>query len=360
MRETDLHKPILIFLGFVSSTYSRSAILLSHKSSKYVKEFYEAPTKSFSALRLVIRLKKIHKNRKVIFVIMSPCHKLTLPTRLIARKNVILDAGWPLSDGELSRSFRWQSFFSIPKTVLIDLIAFHSASLVLTETEKQKYRIARLFRVSHKRLFVSYTGFNESLVLKQTIDEVFLTKIRKQVETLDNKVVIIFRGKINNESGYSRIIQVAKILETQATFLLLVNQNPWTGLTPRNCIEINTFSDEQMFSCYRISQIALGQISNHNRLELTIPHKAFEAAYFGKTYLTNRSAGMEEFGNEEQLAFLNSLNPEKVAQQIIEISIPATVEFYGRNLKAQYNFRYSQEVLNRNFENVLDFFTRCR
>ena len=134
MRESDSRKPILIFLGFLDQNYSRSAVLLNYPSPDYEKKFYKVPTNFISSARFVLNLKRIHNNRRVIFVIMSPCHKLTLPTRLITKQQIVLDAGWPLTDGELSRPLRWKSFVSIPKSILIDLVSFHSANLILVET----------------------------------------------------------------------------------------------------------------------------------------------------------------------------------------------------------------------------------
>lgn len=353
MRESDSRKPILIFLGFLDQNYSRSAVLLNYPSPDYEKKFYKVPTNFISSARFVLNLKRIHNNRRVIFVIMSPCHKLTLPTRLITKQQIVLDAGWPLTDGELSRPLRWKSFVSIPKSILIDLVSFHSANLILVETKHQKTRIARLFKISHERIFVSYTGFNECKVNSRLTNSTFQSNLTKQLETLSNKKVVIFRGKVNSESGYERIIQAARILDTQVTFLLLVNHNVWTGSTPSNCIEINTFSDEQMHTCYKISQIALGQISDHRRLELTIPHKAFEAGFFGVAYLTSRSAGIEEFGNEAELSFLSSLSPEKIAEQILEMIKSKRDISYGKILAAHYQSKYSQPILNRTFESIL-------
>jgi len=354
MKKSDSQKPILIFLGFLDQNYSRSAVLLNYPSPDYEKKFFKVPTNIIASARFVLNLQRIHKNRRVIFVIMSPCHKLTLPTRLISKKKIILDAGWPLSDGELSRPLRWKSFVAIPKTILIDLVSFHSANLILVETEHQKTRVTRLFKISDERILVSYTGFNESKVNSQLTDSAFQSNLSMQLETLSNRKVVIFRGKVNSESGYTRIIQVARILEAQVTFLLLVNRNVWTSSTPSNCIEINSFSDEQMHICYKVSQIALGQISDHGRLEFTIPHKAFEAGFFGVAYLTSRSAGMEEFGTEEQLSFVGSLSPEKIAEQILEMIKSESDTSKGKKLAAHYQSNYSQAVLNRNFESMLN------
>ncbi len=353
MQETDSQKPVLIFLGFIDENYSRSAVLLNYPSTDYEKKFYKVPTNIISAARFVHNLNRSHRNRRVLFVIMSPCHKLTFPTRLITKQKIILDAGWPLSDGELSRPFRWQSIISIPKTILIDLVSLHSADLILVETKHQKNRVARLFKISHGRIMVSYTGFNESKVNSVLTDSKFQSKLNEHIESLSNKKVVIFRGKVNNESGYTTIIQVARILEDQATFLLLVNQNMWTGSTPNNCIEINSFSDQQMHACYRVSQIALGQISDHKRLNFTIPHKAYEAGFFGVAYVTSRSAGIEEFGTEDQLTFLDSLNPEKIAEQVLKMIKSDRDISHGKSLSSHYQSKYSQPILNRTFELML-------
>ena len=350
MNNKKAEKKILVFLGFLDQNYSRSAVLLNYPSSKYEKKFYKAPKNFISTIRVVANLRKIYKDRHLTFIVMSPCHKLTLPTRIVAKKRVILDAGWPLSDGELSRKFRWKSIYSIPKIIIMDFIAFHSANLVLLESEKQKQRVARMFKISSEKLEVSFTGFNESSILRKKVDNGFSIKIRNQIQSLGNLGVVIFRGKVNNESGYERIIQVAKELDNRATFLLLVNRNQWSGLVPKNCIEINSFTDEQMFLCYEIANLALGQISNHKRLDFTIPHKAFEAGFFGKTYVTCKNGGIQEYGNENQISYLDSIDPKKIALHILDLFSSMKIEAFGKNLNTNYLVKFSQSALNRNFE----------
>ena len=46
------------------------------------------------------------------------------------------------------------------------------------------------------------------------------------------------------------------------------------------------------------SDLILGQLLNHKRLSIAIPHKFYEAAYFSKPYLTADYGLMEDLVNK--------------------------------------------------------------
>jgi hypothetical protein len=66
----------------------------------------------------------------------------------------------------------------------------------------------------------------------------------------------------------------------------------------------NTFISREMLSKSKISKlqkscrILLGQLAKHNRLNRTIPHKAFEAAFLATPYLTADNKGITEIFTE--------------------------------------------------------------
>jgi hypothetical protein len=66
----------------------------------------------------------------------------------------------------------------------------------------------------------------------------------------------------------------------------------------------NTFISRDILSKGKISKlqkactISLGQLAKHNRLNRTIPHKAFESAFLATPYLTAGNKGITELFKE--------------------------------------------------------------
>ena len=53
-------------------------------------------------------------------------------------------------------------------------------------------------------------------------------------------------------------------------------------------------SDEELSFCYNHAKISIGQLSSYERVNRTIPHKAYEAGFFGLPYVSAPSKSLEE------------------------------------------------------------------
>ena len=145
MRNGNPEKLEVLFLSFVGRNYSRSSTILNVDSVALNKKYLELP-KGFSQW-----IKTIYQNRAYIrrfdcLVVMSPCHILSAPLKIVSRKPLILDAGWSLTDGHISREVKFTRVLKLPLIILIDFIAFHFSDIVLVESKAQIKRIRKIFK----------------------------------------------------------------------------------------------------------------------------------------------------------------------------------------------------------------------
>ncbi len=342
----------VLFLSFLTPDYSRSSVLLNFDSPRVEKQFKKLRAKW---TLVIVDLWRLRRTLEVdsILVVMSPCHKVAIVARVILKNRIILDAGWPLTDGALSRHLSVLKMHRILSSYVIDFLAFLSAGIVLLETKEQIQRVHRLFRVPLARLKVSYTSLNEtcfkdSSEMGNKIDEVKLF-INKNPQTLK----VLFRGKVNNESGIDNILTASKILEQEADFIFVVgagNQLPELGA---NCIQIVNVSNSELREIYSLVDVALGQLSDHPRLKYTIPHKAFEAGYFGKRYLTTLTPGIREIYQESSICVLNPPTAVNLAAALSKIKEERAQKTKQTAIYGDYERKVSQKVTNDCFEEIL-------
>ncbi len=143
----------VLFLSFVGKNYSRSSTILNVDSAALNKQYLELP-KGFSQWITAIYRNRTYIRRFDCLVVMSPCHILSAPLKIISRKPQILDAGWPLTDGHISRELKFRRVLKLPLIILIDFIAFHFSDIVLVESKAQIKRMNRLFGVNKSKLRV--------------------------------------------------------------------------------------------------------------------------------------------------------------------------------------------------------------
>ena len=288
-----------------------------------------------------------------VLIVMSPSHKATFPAKVITGKRVILDAGWPLTDGVISRGI---TFIKVPKLVksfLLDLVSFHFADVILVESRAQLERIHRIFGIPINRIRVSFTGVNEtsfSLINQETPT---LLKFKDDSFDCTQKINVLFRGRINKESGIENILAAAKILETEANFILVTGPNRILENISSNCFLYSSITEFEIAEIYKNSDIALGQISNHRRLRYTIPHKAFEAGYFGKPYISTRSPGILELYSEESVYFIEDDSIGNLVAAIRKLKDSSLRKMYKSKVRERYKQIASQRVLNSNFEKII-------
>jgi len=204
---------------------------------------------------------------------MSPSHYFVPLLRFWTRSPIILDAGWPLSDATVRPNLLGK--LKQARNLLVDLLAFHSASTVLLESEVQLKRCIKRFKLKKDKLSAIYTGFNEGLF--DDLEGVCPPEL-KDWNGIGN--FVLFRGKYNIESGLERINRIftkgfngsAVICTDKISFDYI--KSPHLKIISR------TLSLAEMKFVYEKSKFTISQLSNHGRLRYTIPHKIFESIYF--------------------------------------------------------------------------------
>ena len=286
-----------------------------------------------------------------IFVVMSPSQYLVPFVRFFLGKNIILDAGWSLFEGTVISRKRHGFFGSVAiKNYLIDFISSHIARKIILESNLQKTFYSKLFLVRSTKCNVLYTGVDEESF---QLDNSYETP----PDIFNNSRIVLFRGKYNPEAGIAVLAEATKILsKEQITFWVFC-----PGLPINIDFSENTFISREMLSKSKISKlqkssrILLGQLAKHNRLNRTIPHKAFEAAFLATPYLTAGNKGIAEVFTEgidiECFSPGNSLAlVDKIRNLIIDHDKLNKMSY---SIHEKYENICNQKILSQNFLKIV-------
>ena len=331
------------FITSHETDYSRSGVLLSFLSKK---ELVREVIKFNSWKSLIIFVRQILKaNRKTdYYVIMNPSQFLTPIVRVLTFKKIILDSGWPLTEKSRSKSVLIREKLQRSKSWAIDFASMHLASLVLLESELQKERTSQRFKVNRKKIEVSLTG----------VDERAFSQSPVEIKRNDKKLLVGFRGRYNLESGLEILAETTRLCVNQdINFLILTSNIPDNIKFGGNTILRDTpyKNKEEMAHLLNSCDILLGQLSNHPRLNVTIPHKAFEAAILGKPYLSARASGIQEFLEEGlEAEYFDPGDPVDLLRKIVKLKEDrANACKLGNNIFKKYVKIASEEAIGNNF-----------
>jgi glycosyltransferase involved in cell wall biosynthesis len=245
-------------------------------------------------------------------------HILVPFARLISRKKIIFNALGSLYEGIIV-SRGQGSPFSLRGIYcwLVDFLAFHCASLSLVESNEQKKYIARKFFVNEKKLLRAWTGADDNAF--------FYDSAIKKLSTF----TVLFRGGFLPESGIEYALEAAKILENEDINFRIIG---W-GMLERKVEEMikklelknvewirKKLPLEELRVKMQECHLSLGQLSDHERLGRTIPHKAFESIAMKLPYLTARNKAVLELLTEKEMCFCgNPADAQDLAKKILEI-----------------------------------------
>lgn len=332
----------VLFLSNVRSDYSRSAV--QYLGSSHQKNYLTIQTKDFISTKKVKTIKKAIRGADVI-CIMSPGHVLTLPIRVLTSKKIILDAGWPLSDSTSSNTSTLWRIFQKTKNAIIDFTAFHACSALILESESQLKRASLRFLLSRRKITVIYSGVNEA-----RFRDIKSEKPHEIPKTITGNY-LLFRGKINSESGISDIMKFF----TKNKNLNLVIASPdlqIKSLTSENIYLVNRYlSDQEIKWLYANAIFSLGQFGTTKRQQYSIPHKFFEASYFGCAYVSLPSKSLNESGISAGVIQINTI--DELIHLISEFS-----GFQNKNKRdailENYQKYLSNQKLAADFETILD------
>lgn len=334
-----------IFISFSESDYSRSGVIFERNSSTDV--FLKISAKPQVVIRQVRNLKRKYSVTDVVIVVMSPSHILVPYIKILTRFRVVLDAGWPLSDANDQSRFRVNRYLILLMNYLYDFLSFQLCDHLILESNAQLERVARNFRIRKDKLTVRLTGVNESAF--RTVAPSRPVELSYESS---QKEIILFRGKANPESGIGLIAELQDLLPTN--FLLVVVTN--VSLLVKNSLSTVLISrhvtNEELRWLYEHARISLGQLSRDSRLKHTIPHKAFESAYFGVPYLSPRTVVLDElFGDSNNYVCIDTLDKVSIIQAIKQtVENEAIFKSIKQKSHDEYLLKASQRVLREIFD----------
>jgi len=319
-------KPRFTFITSYETDYSRSAVLLSYLSKKGMVSGIIKFDSWKLLLSFVYNIFKANKNTDY-YVIMNPSQFLTPAVRLLTSKKIILDSGWPLTEKSKPKNTLIIQKIQRAKSWIVDLVSMHLANLVLLESEMQRNKTSKRFIITKRKIRVSLTGTEEKS----------FANISKVFDSPKPDFKVGFRGKYTLEAGLEVLAMTTHLcIDPNVSFLVIAPNIPSHIVFAANTIVKNKpYSNKrEMAEMLETCDVLLGQLSDHPRLKVTIPHKAFEAAAMGKPYLTARATGIQEFLVEgveadyfepgdavDLLLHIQKLKDDKVYREMLSVNI---------------------------------------
>ena len=193
----DLDRKVAFF-SLMNSSYSRSGVYLNFNKFREQKVFFHfIPSMNVQTLLKLRKSLFDQKSKDLKIVVMSPSHLLVPIIRVFTNRPITLDAGWSLTEGAFAR---WSGVKSAPnflKCIIIDALAFHIASKIIVESNHQRLFLSKYFLVRKKKIFVLFTGVNET-----NFGDVSETPVEFLDFCSDEKMsTVLFRGSYTKEAG---------------------------------------------------------------------------------------------------------------------------------------------------------------
>lgn len=323
-------------MGIADPAFSRSSIYVRALRAEGVEVLECFDTSR--GLRKFIQLYKKHRalrGRYGVLIVGYPSYIAVPFARLISRKPIIFDAGWSLYEGMVvSRGER--NPLKRLSIRCIDWLAYRSAALILLESESQVKYYTALVHGTAKKCRRLFTGTDET--------QFSLTPAVPKHETF----TVLFRGRANTESGIECAIEAARLLQNENIRFLVVSLNYQPKSALPATVEFVRHLDTadlrtRMLACH----VSLGQLSAHERLERTIPHKAYESMALKLPYVTARNRGIQElFTDGKDCLMFTPGSAEDLAEKIRELRRnPELAASLAENAYETYQERCSNKVL---------------
>lgn len=293
-------------------------------------------------------LKRILKIKPDVLIIGYDSPQLVIFCRLFTRKKIVYNALCSVYERMIVARELYSKFslYAIYYWFL-DFFAVKAADLVMLETDSQISYFAKLFKVSGKNLIKAWTGVDEDIFFYNPSVTKFPT------------FTVLFRGSLMPEAGAEYVVQAAKILEKEnikfimlSGGLLLDKINKLVEeLKPTNLeFRSDLLPIEELRTLMQKCHLSLGQLSDHPRLERTIPHKAYESLVMHLPYLTASNAGILELLTAgETCITCGPADAQSVVEKILWAkNNPQELERIAKNGHQLYQEKLRPAILARN------------
>ncbi len=319
----DQTKPLrVLYFGIFNPSFSRNHVYIEGLRRNGL-EITICTDTSRGLLKYWQLFKKHWKIRRDydFMIVGFPGYIIVPFAKLITRKPVIFDALCSFYETQIiSRDAYRGNPFRIPYVRMIDWLATRFADKILVETFRQKEYFVKELGAKEDKCIVTYTGVSDTDFYVDSSVERF------------NKFTVLFRGRITRESGATTVIRAAKLLENYDVDFLIVGFG-WDDVMeefyatmdqvkPRNVrhilgqLPIDGLR-RMMLECH----VSLGQFGDNERLDRTIPHKAFEAMVMKLPYITARTSGIAEiFKDNENCLMVNVNDPRDLADKVLQLT----------------------------------------
>lgn len=282
-----------------------------------------------------------------VLIVGYPGHLVVPLARMIVARGrpVVFDALCTLYEGEIiSRGrYRWNPLMR-GWIYLVDWLAAKSAHLILVETNAQKDFFVKRFSLPPAKVVRVYTGVDPELFRSDL-------GVKKR-----GGFTVVFRGKFLPEAGLPIIIRAAKALEHQGVQFLLLGHGFMEGEVKALIEKTSPANLEWVGDRPPLAElarreaechVALGQFDRNERVDRTIPHKAFEALALGLPYVTGRAAGVSElFTDGKDCLMVARGDAEDLAAKLLRLkNEPALARELGANARALYEEKLTPERL---------------
>jgi glycosyltransferase involved in cell wall biosynthesis len=331
------------YFGIYEPTEMARNQILSQSLEENGMKMIKCVDSSKSFLKFFNLVKKHWKIRKDYdFMIVGYLSNIVVPlARLISRKKVIFNALNAMYEGEILDRERYKKFsFGAMYIWSRDFVAFHSANLILVESESQKKFLSKMFLIRNSKMKVLLTGAN---------DKVFYPSegIKK-----NDSFSVVFRGWFLPATGVEYVIEAARILKKDGIKFLIIGRGMLREkiedmIKKYNLDNIELITEflpddvlrKKMLSC----NIILGQFANHSRMHRTIQNKTFEAFALRMPYITMDSTSNRELlTDREDCLFVNPADSEDLARKILELKENSKLQ----EKIAENGYRLYKEKLN--------------
>lgn len=270
--------------------------------------------------------------------------------RLISRKKIIYNALCSTYEAAiLSRKIAKKSSLSAGFYWLTDYLACRCASLVLVESEEQKKFFIKQFKIKEKKCIRIWTGANDK--------KFFIEPVKK-----NKKFTVVFRGGFLPETGIEHIFKAAKKLENENVDFLILGYPKTEKIEQRieniKSENLKVITDYLPLGKLRklmlSAHVSLGQFGDNERIQRTIPYKAFESLVLGLAYLTGEAAGVKELlTNRVNCLFARVADPDDIAQKILELkNNPELRKKIAENGYKLYKEKLTPKALGKELLNI--------
>ena len=341
MRLKPISQAEPLYLVSSDLNYSRTGTFLGKNRQKDVMNL---PNSFRKLLKVILSWEVLHEIRRRKLVVCSPARSLVILCWLAGNRNILLDAGWPLSDSVDSKTFKQR--LKTKKVFCLDFLSFQLSKGVIFESDTQLKRSTKRFLIKKNKCYRIYTGFDE-------------TKSHSHLN-LDSqspkRLKVFFRGKMNAEAGEERLGLISFQINSLAQLVVYSNkiESP-NNFHPATETRVGNLPFAEIESAYIESAVVLGQLGNSPRLEWTIPHKIFEAAYYGKPIIAVRNKGLCELFSEEEILYIDN-NSESEILSALEMLLKNDQlrRKFSTNIKLKYDSQLKQTILENQFLDLVN------